>query len=194
MGKPHYKSPFSIAMLNYQRVHDVLIHSDCIHFWGSSTGESLGWTATEENLLLREKVGLKSTENVQQVMFLGHRRNCHLIPVATMFYVYIYIYIGLSFLIHKWLKLPFGCSFAMQPLAKYAEVSKHGASRAKKESQERTECVSGQGYRALMGSVWPKKMGGNQRTSPWHRRTKWESVNGKIMSNGKISYIFIEGL
>ena len=109
-------------------------------------------------------------------------------------FMYTYIYIGLSFLIHKWLKLPFGCSFAMQPLAKYAEVSKHGASRAKKESQERTECVSGQGYRALMGSVWPKKMGGNQRTSPWHRRTKWESVNGKIMSNGKISYIFIEGL
>ena len=26
-----------------------------------------------------------------------------------------------------------------------AEVSKHGASRAQKESQERTECVSGQG-------------------------------------------------
>ena len=29
--------------------------------------------ATEENMLLREKVGLKSTDNAQQVMFLGHR-------------------------------------------------------------------------------------------------------------------------
>ena len=79
-------------------LHDVLIHSDCIHLLGRPTGESLGWTASEENLLLREKVGLKSTENVQQVMFLGEEIAIwyQLIPVATMLYIYIdiiYIYI-----------------------------------------------------------------------------------------------------